>query len=168
MWLHIVLVMYLGVGSLKPTHIPTIAPRNTWEQITFLMKRDKVHSPSFADRPVKLLSNLKSVINRLQLNKNRTQLLHHGLQLFSKKPRHKTHCIGINFEFEFGLRQLTALNSYEIMTLQKAREIASMAGRNKEDATRTIIDRSQPARRRELVAVSGSLSCQPFASCDFS
>jgi hypothetical protein len=149
--------MYLGVGSLKPTHIPTIAPRTKWAQITFLMKRDKVHSPSFANWPVKLLSHLRSVINRLQLNKHRTQLLHHGLQLFSKKPRHKTHCIAINFEFGFGLRQLTALKSYEIITLQKAREIASMAGRNKEDA-RMIIDRSQPARSRELVAVSGSLS----------
>jgi hypothetical protein len=45
----------------------------------------------------------------------------------------------------FGLGQLGALKSYKIMTVQKAREIASMAGRNKEEA-RLIIDMSQPAQ----------------------
>jgi hypothetical protein len=50
-------------------------------------------------------------------------------------PRYLTHCIGIDLEFGLGLGQLAApKKSYKIMIAQKTREIASTAGRNKEDA----------------------------------
>jgi len=108
--------------SIKPLIFPMSA--GNWDDCVHLSKQIKLKSSLFNKEWAELFDvNLMSQFQALERTADYYGFLRNAFRLLSKKPRHKTHVIVIQFEFGSGLGKVCGLKSYDAVPIEDVRSL---------------------------------------------
>jgi hypothetical protein len=128
---HVSVILHGQTTSISPvTMVGLDTLPYTWDHMMFLFESVHLKSKRFHTWQASRLMNLKAQFKALaDANPSDwTAFLHHSFRIYSKKPRHKTHALLINYSFGRELGQVKAITSYKLVSLSEARRLAESCG----------------------------------------
>jgi len=93
-----------------------------WDRLVTASERITLESSLFESWPAPFQVNFRSQIDALHAMEEFKSFILYITHLLSTKPRHKTHTVIIHYKFGFDLGKISALASYEVVTIKASRK----------------------------------------------
>lgn len=126
-YFHLLMISYKGIATAKPVVTPIMdkeADGNTILDVA--LKSSTVKFPGNMPKiqmDQAIITGVKIAFSNLTRVPVWKDFLSNALHMYTKKALHKTHCIRIEYEYGFALGQVSALISFEVITITNVRNM---------------------------------------------